>query len=541
MSGPEVRPDGASGWLRGPARGTPGASRLGRAHSLLASGSRPCSVLDVLAAGLVVRDVEGGITGWNEAALELLGLSAEELAGLRVGDPKWKVLRADGRPLPAAECPLTGPAGCERRALEMGVQRSHGAVVWLSVEVRPVCRDGALEGSVASLVDVTARRRTEDALRDAHRRKDRFLAMLSHEMRDPLYAARNGLYILRHSAPGTPQASYALAVLDRQFTQLGRLVEDLLDVSRIGEGKLRLHLAPLDLCALARSAAEDCRAVFQAAGVELLTEVPPAPLWVQADGARLAQVLGNLLHNAAKFTPREGRATLSVALDARDRAVEVRVRDTGAGFDPALRERLFLPFEQLEAAGAREGGLGLGLALVKGLVELHGGTVEARSEGPGLGAEFSLRVPLGSAPGVSARTSGAPRIRPLRVLVIEDHEDSAATLQEVLAFLGHHSAVIHGGLQGVQAVRRFAPDIVLCDVGLPDLDGYCVARAVRAAKDLRQPVLVALTGHASHEDASRAADAGFDLHLAKPLSPDDLSHALASLSARTSGGRPGDR
>jgi signal transduction histidine kinase len=235
-------------------------------------------------------------------------------------------------------------------------------------------------------------------LAETDRQRDRFIATLFHELRNPLATAQCWLLVLRRTSQGGPQAERAIDAIDRQLVLLARLVEDLLDVSRIREGKMRLETTRLDLAQLARRVVDDHRPMFSAKGVELRAEIPAGPLWVHGDAARLAQVMGNLLQNAAKFTPRAGRAVLAAETDAEARTAIVRLRDTGAGFDPALGERLFQPFEQAEPTIARsEGGLGLGLALVKELVELHGGTVEARSDGPDAGAEFVVCLPLAPA------------------------------------------------------------------------------------------------------------------------------------------------
>jgi signal transduction histidine kinase len=242
----------------------------------------------------------------------------------------------------------------------------------------------------------------EESLREADRRKEDFLAVLSHELRNPLASMRNSLFILDRAAAGGEQARRALGVIDRQVSQLSRLVEDLLNVSRIGRGKIQLQKARVDLTEVAWRSVEDLRSTFSGNGVDLGADIPGEALWVHGDSARLAQVFGNLLQNAAKFTPRGGHVLLTLDAEAPDRAARIRVRDTGVGFEPALRERLFNPFEQADRTLVRsQGGLGLGLALVKGLVEMHGGTVEALSEGPGKGAEFVVHIPLEAAPDAS--------------------------------------------------------------------------------------------------------------------------------------------
>jgi signal transduction histidine kinase/CheY-like chemotaxis protein len=390
----------------------------------------------------------------------------------------------------------------------------------------------ALREALVRLEESEAKARARTAeLEDADRRKDEFLAVLAHELRNPLAPIRNSIFLLARLEPGTDRARAKLAVIERQIAHLTRLVDDLLDVSRISRGKVHLQRTALDLGALVRRAAEDHRDAVVAAGLDLAVEVPDEPLWVEADGTRLAQVTGNLLSNAVKFTHRGGRITVSLRRDGAHAVLGVR--DTGIGIDEAMRARLFEPFAQAEQPLDRSrGGLGLGLTLVRGFVALHGGSVEARSDGPGTGAEFLVRLPLGGAPlPAAADASSAPAPVPLRVLVIEDNVDSAETLRDALADAGHEVSIARDGAEGVASARRWAPDVVLCDVGLPGLDGYAVARALRADGG-RRVALIALTGYASPEDRRRAAAAGFDHHLAKPADLDELVGLLARVSAR---------
>jgi len=370
------------------------------------------------------------------------------------------------------------------------------------------------------------------SLEEADRRKNEFLAMLSHELRNPLAPIRNSLYVLERAAPGGEQARRAQEVIDRQVAHMTRLVDDLLDVTRISRGKIQLHREPLELGENVRRAVEDHRSGFTSRGIELEVSVPQDPIPVEGDRTRVAQVIGNLLNNAAKFTPGGGRVRVLVDLDpARSDAARVRVRDTGAGITPEMMPRLFEPFTQADATLDRsQGGLGLGLALVKGLVELHGGTVGAASDGPGQGTEFTIRLPLrrGPAPVLrGAGSQGAEERATRRVLVIEDNADAASSLQEVLELGNNAVAVAYTGLEGLEKARAFGPDIVFCDIGLPGMDGYQIAQAMRADPDLRSLVLVALTGYAGPEDVSRSREAGFDFHLAKPASLERVEQIVA--------------
>jgi PAS domain S-box-containing protein len=392
---------------------------------------------------------------------------------------------------------------------------------------------GELLGGFGTVQDVTEARRLAEALRaanerllDADRRKDEFLGMLSHELRNPLAPIRNSVRILREAEPGGEQARRAQEVIDRQSAHLQRLVDDLLDVTRITRGKIELRRARVDLRELLRCTAQDLRPLLEERGSEFDTVLPDDELWVDADATRIAQVAGNLLHNAAKFTPRGGRVVLS--LRAGDGFAELRVRDTGAGIEPALLPHVFEPFVQGERTLARtEGGLGLGLALVKSIVELHGGSVRAESAGPGRGAELIVRLPR-AAP---SRAEGRPRAgasrtgEALRVLVVDDHGDAAESLAEIVELLGHVAEVAHDGPSAIAKAHATPPDVVLCDIGLPGMSGYEVARALRAGG--RPMQLYAVTGYAQAADVQRALEAGFDGHVAKPMDLAIIERLLA--------------
>jgi signal transduction histidine kinase len=364
---------------------------------------------------------------------------------------------------------------------------------------------------------------------EADRRKNEFLAMLSHELRNPLAPIKNSLYILHRATPGGEQALRALGVIDRQATQLSNLVDDLLDVTRITRNKICLQKQRLDLNQMVSRAVEDSRGFFERSEVRLSCDLAAAPVLVNADATRVAQMLGNLLQNAAKFTPRAGRAHVSVATEAGEALI--RVIDNGVGMAPDTVARLFQPFMQADQSLDRsKGGLGLGLALIKGLVEMHGGSIQAQSDGLGKGAAFVIRLPLDTGAG-SERTalhaSGPQVCR--RVLIIEDNLDAAESLREVLEIGKHEVEVAHSGPDGIEKLRSFRPDVVFCDIGLPGMDGYDLARAVRQDPMLQSTLLVALSGYALPEDLERAAEAGFQHHLAKPPSVDALERVLSEL------------
>lgn len=405
------------------------------------------------------------------------------------------------------------------------VRGKDGAYRWFSTRGVPI-RDeaGTVVRWLGTSTDVTEQR-------EADRRKDEFLAVLSHELRNPLSPIRNSLYSLGRVAPGSEAAARAMAVIDRQVTHMTRLVSDLLDVSRISRGKIQIVRRHLDLTELVRGVLEDHRAVFVARRIALGERLPSWPLWVHGDAARLAQVVGNVLHNAAKFTPEAGR--VDVELSGEGRWAVVRVTDTGVGIPAEMLARIFEPYTQVEQALDRPaGGLGLGLALVKDLVARHGGEVSAASRGPGEGAEITVRVPLDL--DFETHAEAAPASGPVararrRVLIIEDNIDAAESLKDALALDEHDVAVAFDGPDGIEAARSFGPEVVLCDIGLPGMDGYEVARALRRDPALGGLVLVALTGYALSQDEEHAMEAGFDHHLAKPPNLGALDRLLREL------------
>ena len=370
-------------------------------------------------------------------------------------------------------------------------------------------------------------RRANVSLRNADSRKDEFLAMLSHELRNPLAPIRNAIFVLRHASPGREQTIQAQDIIERQAGHMARIVDDLLDVTRIARGKIDLRRSRIDLREVVARGAEDFRGMIQDHAVGFEVVLPAGKLWADADPTRITQVIGNLLNNAAKFT-REGDRVI-FSLSALGGEAEISVRDTGSGIEPALLPEIFDLFVQGNRTLARsEGGLGLGLALVKGLTELHGGTARAESSGKGQGAKFTIRLPLANFPedqGHSAVAEALPDDT-LRVLVVDDNKDAADTMSMMLKLAGHRVVVAYDGPSALDMAYRNPPDVVLCDLGLPGMDGYQVARALRAGgpKGLR---LIAISGYALPEDIERAIGAGFDSHVAKPPDPAEIMRQVS--------------
>jgi signal transduction histidine kinase/CheY-like chemotaxis protein len=379
-----------------------------------------------------------------------------------------------------------------------------------------------------------ALRRGEEALKQADQHKDAFLALLAHEQRNSLAPVRSALEVMRLRGPERDAAvCQAREVIERQVRHMTRLIDDLLDVSRIARGQVLLRAEPCDLAALVREVAADYRGTLDERGLKLSEELPDGPVWVNGDRTRLAQVVFNVLHNANKFTDPGG--WVSVALAAGDGEAVLRVRDSGIGMTRQTLARAFESFTQGDDSGDRGRGLGLGLALVRGLVELHGGRAEATSDGPGLGCEIVVRLPLGAAPKPTPLPGPhpAPPPRPCRVLIIEDNADAADSLAMLFVLAGHDARVARSGAEGVNTARDFRPEVVLCDLGLPGgLDGFGVARALRADPQTAPAFLVVLTGYGQEEAQARSLSAGFDLHLVKPVDFDELQGLLAALPAR---------
>ncbi|MGH8613438.1 MAG: response regulator [Gammaproteobacteria bacterium] len=378
---------------------------------------------------------------------------------------------------------------------------------------------------------ITERRRAEEALKEAGRQKDEFLAMLAHELRNPLAPIRNAVQVLQRLELAEPRLDWGRAVIDRQVGQLTRLVDDLLDVSRLARGQISLKKEPVELRMIVERALETSRPMIEADRHHLSVALPSEPVCLEGDLTRLAQALGNLLNNAAKYTQEGGRIELT-AEQAEDQVV-LRVRDTGVGIPAETLPYVFDLFTQGDRALDRtQGGLGIGLALVKKLVELHGGQVEASSPGPGQGSEFTLRLPTHRGPPAlvaAPKEPAAPAAR-LRILVVDDNADSAESMAMLLDLQGHETRSALDGPAALEAAQVFRPELILLDIGLPGMDGYEVARRLRTQPHMDKTVLVAMTGYGHQRDHLQAKAAGFNHHLVKPVDPGALQRVLASLT-----------
>jgi signal transduction histidine kinase/ActR/RegA family two-component response regulator len=392
--------------------------------------------------------------------------------------------------------------------------------------VRQAERDRAARQKQA---EEAARMQQLEALKEAERRKDEFLGMLGHELRNPLAPIRNALQILRLRGGEPDTVIWSTDLLDRQVRHMTRLIEELLDVTRLGRGKMLLRRETVNLAQLVSATAEDHRVTIEEAGLHLQVEVAAEPLPIVGDPTRLAQVVGNLLHNAAKFTEAGGRITVRVERDEATQRAKITVQDTGIGIAPELLPHVFEMFTQADNSATRSrGGLGLGLALVKGLVELQSGEVQAASAGAGQGATFTSWFPLADESAAPAPTAGPPTKTGARrrILVVDDNRDATDSLRLLLEVRGHEVAVAYSGPDGVETARRFQPELVLCDLGLPGMDGYAVARALKEERATAGVRLIAVSGYGSPTEQQRALEAGFERHLAKPVEPEELLRLL---------------
>lgn len=493
------------------------------------------TTLGSIGDAVIATDTQGRITYLNAVAQTLTGWTQQSAFGAPLATV-FKIINEQSRE------PVEDPAS---RALR------DGGVVGLANHTVLVARDGKewpiddsaapirdekgrIVGVVLVFRDVTERRCAELALQEANRRKDEFLAILSHELRNPLAPIRLAVGLLGKISPAVSELQELRDIIERQTSQLTRLLDDLLDISRIASGKINLRKDQVNLGLAVSSAVESIRPLVDAQGHELTVNVPADPIYVEGDLARLAQIFANLLNNAAKYTDKGGR--ISLTLDRQDGEAVVRVRDSGIGIPADQLSHVFEMFVQVDQSLERSrGGLGLGLSLVQRLIELHGGHVEARSEGLGRGSEFIVRLPaLVASLSVVAEPQSdagrAPGRNRCRILVADDNRDSVRLVEKVLCELGHEIRTAYDGLAGVEAAKLLHPDLVLLDIGMPKLNGYEAARRIRTEMPGERVLLVAMTGWGQEEDKRRAQEAGFDAHLTKPVDIEVIEKLLDGLN-----------
>jgi PAS domain S-box-containing protein len=485
---------------------------------------------------IILFDTNGRVVAWNEGAQRVLGYDEKEI----IGQPMAVFFTPEDRQSGRAERELREAISTGRAGDDNWLVRKNGSRFWASGATSLLRNEsGELRGFVKILRDLTERKQLEEALREraeqlaqADRNKDEFLAMLAHELRNPLAPLRNALHLVRLADPNPrPQIQDARDVMERQIEQLVRLVDDLLDVSRITRGKIRLQFERVDLLSIISRAIESSRPLIDARNHVLETVVPRETVLVDADPVRLAQVFLNLLTNAAKYTPEGGRIRLAV--ECSDSMATVRVRDTGIGIAAEVLPKVFELFTQAERSLDRsEGGLGIGLTLVRRLAEMHGGSVEAFSEGPGRGSEFAVHLPT-SPTALAASTSdsltnetGRVSSSPRRILVVDDNRDSAESLAMLLRLLGNDVRTAYDGRLCLEIAVAYRPDVVLLDIGLPGLNGFEVCQRLRGDGNLKSAMIVAMTGYGQDEDKRRSHESGFDAHLIKPVDLEVLRDLL---------------
>jgi PAS domain S-box-containing protein len=505
---------------------------------LLNSELRFRGLLEKLPAGAYICDPDGLITYFNQHAARLWGRSP------KLNDPidrfcgSFKLYASDGSPILHAECWMARALkeSSEYNGHEIIIERPDGFRITALAHANPIHNEmGELVGAVNVLVDITDRKKAEDALREADRSKNEFLATLAHELRNPLAPIRAAVKIMELKSQLTPESQAALEVIDRQTLQMTRLIDDLLDIARITSNKLDLRRQRIDLREVIDAAVETSRPLIDQLGHTLTVEAPAEAIHIDGDLVRMAQVISNLLNNSAKYTEAGGRIWLTAARE--DNQAVIKVRDTGMGISAELMPRVFEMFAQAEPAATRSpGGLGIGLTLVKRLVEMHGGTITVHSDGSGQGSEFVMRVPVAtSEPLPSAiEVKSKPKLAsepatPIRILVVDDNHASADSLGLLLRLLGNEVRIEHDGLAAVEAAREFEPRVVLLDIGLPKLNGYETAQRIRQQPWASKAVLIALTGWGRDVDREHSRQAGFDHHLVKPLDLDVLTQLLAEL------------
>ena len=498
--------------------------------------ARLAAIVESSHDAIISKTLDSVIRTWNAGAERLFGYTAAEA----VGRPITLIIPPERLD---EEREILGRLARGERIEHYETVRmaKDGRRLDISLTISPI-RDpeGRIIGASKIARDVTERKREQEALqaamealKDADRRKDEFLALLAHELRNPLAPLRNGLQVMRLAPDDANLIARSRDMMDRQLSHMVRLIDDLLDISRISRNKMELRRSQVLLADVIRSAVEIARPALEMAGHELKVSLPPEPVLLDADLTRLAQVFGNLLNNSAKYTEKGGRIWLTAEREGGQ--VAVAVRDTGIGIPAAALPRIFDMFSQVDRSIERSaGGLGIGLALVKGLVEMHGGTVEAASPGEGRGSTFTVRLPVlkdrAEPPsGMPAEGWPEPSGSKRRILVVDDNQDAAASMAMMLQLMGNEVRAAHDGVEAVEIAGQFRPQVVLMDIGMPHLNGYEATRRIREHPWGRQMIVIALTGWGQEVDRARTKEAGCDGHLVKPVDPQDLEKLLIDL------------
>jgi PAS domain S-box-containing protein len=471
------------------------------------------------------KTLDGIVTSWNPAAARLFGYEPREIIGKSIMTIIPPELHAEEDDMLAR--------------LRRGERIDHyettriskdGRRIDISLTVSPIRGDdGEVIGASKIARDITDRKRTDRLLREANRQKDEFLATLAHELRNPLAPICAAAELLKNAKSMAPELRAATAILERQARQMTHLVDDLLDVSRITSGRIRLHPEPLELAELLKAVVDTYRQSAEATRHQISLAAGGEPAYVSGDRTRLTQIFSNILHNAVKYTPPAGR--IEIALRTENRHAVVSIRDNGMGIPPEMLEHIFEPFAQLDRSYERaDGGLGIGLTLAKKLIEMHDGRIEAKSAGRGKGTEFLILLPTIAAAPVqraSIAHKHSDAMVSCRVLIADDNHDAAVSLSMLLQAMGHDTRVVHDGIEALEEAEVYRPDIVLLDIGMPRLDGYETARRLAAKPWAAATQIVAVTGWGQETDRQRAKDAGFHRHLVKPVDLDALREVMS--------------
>jgi PAS domain S-box-containing protein len=496
--------------------------------------ARLAAIVESSQDAIISKTLDGVIRSWNTGAERVFGYAPEEALGRSI----TLIIPPDRRD---EEYEILARISQGERIEHFETIRvsKQGRLIDISLTVSPIRnREGRIIGASKIARDITDRKRVDKALAEANQRKDQFIALLAHELRNPLAPLRNGLQVLRLAGTDTNAVNQAREIMDRQLSHMVRLIDDLLDISRVSQNKMELRRSRVLLKDVISSAVETARPAIEEAGHEFTISLPPEPVYLDADLTRLAQVFSNLLNNSAKYTERGGRILLSA--ERRVGEVSVSVRDTGLGIPANDLPRIFDMFSQVDRSVERStGGLGIGLALVKGLVEMHGGTVTATSPGQGKGTTIEVRLPtLEStavpAAGVASESERAPAGPRRRILVVDDNRDSANSMAMMLMLMGNEVRTAHDGIEAIETAREFHPKAILMDLGMPKLNGYKATQRIREQPWGRDMIIIAMTGWGQEADRAQSHEAGCDSHLVKPVNLSELESLLTELE----GGQP---
>lgn len=501
-----------------------------RSEELAAIEERTRAIVEHVIDGIITIDAKGIVQSFNPAAEKVFGYRADEVIGNSVSMLMPEPDRSQHDRY-IEDYVRTGHARIIGIGREVVGRRKNGMTFPMDLAINEF-RIGERRFFVGMVRDITQRKQAEEEARQASRRKDEFLAMLAHELRNPLAPIRNGLDLMAMPGVDEETVRWARGVMKEQMEHLVRLVDDLLDVSRITRGKIVLHPQTSDLSTLVTRGVETARPFIESRGHELAISLPKEPVWLKADPIRLTQIIANLLNNAAKYHDKVGHIWLTARREGEEAVI--RVRDDGIGIAPDLLPRIFDLFTQADRSLERsQGGLGIGLTLTRSLVQMHGGTIRAFSEGEGKGSELVVRLPAlpeaasGEVVSSPRDSSACPVVPPMRLLVVDDNVATATTIGRIARQWGHEVQLVHDGVAALDRAATFHPDAILLDIGLPGMNGYDVARRLRAQPEYEKTLLIAITGYGQEEDRRRSREAGFDHHLVKPVATTTLCRLLA--------------